>query len=85
MFRSGRTGGRCRSLVGVLVASGLAGGLEWYKGRPCESGACVEAAAADDAVLIRSTAHPDDAPFTMSRDEWREFVAGVKDGLFDRL
>lgn len=70
---------------GVLVASGLAGELEWHKGRPCESGACVEAAAVDDAVMIRSTAHPDDPPLTMSRDEWGEFIAGVKDGLFDGL
>jgi Domain of unknown function (DUF397) len=67
------------------VASGLAGGLEWRKGKQCESGACIEAAAVDDAVMIRSTANPGSTPFTMSRDEWREFVAGVKDGLFDGL
>lgn len=35
--------------------------------------------------MIRSTADPDGAPFAMSRDEWEEFLAGVKDGLFDGL
>lgn len=78
--------GRAFSITGgVLVAGGLAGGLEWHKGRPCESGACIEAAAVDDAVMIRSTANPGRTPLTMSRDEWREFLAGVKDGLFDGL
>jgi hypothetical protein len=36
-------------------------------------------------VLIRSSADPDGKHVTLSRDEWRVFVAGVKEGDFDSL
>lgn len=78
--------GRVLSIInGVWVSGGLVGGPEWHQGRRCESGACIQAASLGDAVMIRSTADPDGAPFAMSRDEWEEFLAGVKDGLFDGL
>jgi Domain of unknown function (DUF397) len=38
-----------------------------------------------DSVLIRNSAERDGKRLTMSRDEWQEFVAGVKDGDFDGL
>jgi hypothetical protein len=83
VFRSGLT---CISItVGGLVSRGQPGELEWRQGRPCESGACVEIAALDDAVMIRSSANPDGTPLTISRDEWREFLGGAKDGIFDGL
>jgi hypothetical protein len=37
-----------------------------------------------DTVLIRSSTAPD-VSITLSRDEWRNFLAGAKDGLFDQL
>jgi predicted secreted Zn-dependent protease len=67
------------------VRGGPAGELTWHRGRPCESGACVEIAALPDAIMVRSTANPDGAIFAMSRDEWREFLAVVKAGLFDEV
>jgi hypothetical protein len=44
----------------------------------------VEIAAAGDEVLVRSTLSPE-MPLTLTRDEWREFLAGAKEGLFDDL
>jgi Domain of unknown function (DUF397) len=34
--------------------------------------------------MVRSSADPDSAPVTMTRDEWRVFLAKVKEGMFDR-
>jgi hypothetical protein len=59
-------------------------GLKWHKGRPCESGMCVEVAANDAEVLVRSSLLPA-SRITLTRDEWRDFLAGAKDGLFDHL
>jgi hypothetical protein len=56
----------------------------WYMGRRCESGACVEVAVAGDEVLVRSSVTPATL-LTLSREEWREFLAGAKDGFFDHL
>ncbi len=38
-----------------------------------------------DTVLIRNSADRNGERLTMSRDEWQEFVAGVKGGDFDGL
>jgi predicted secreted Zn-dependent protease len=67
------------------MSDGLRGEPVWRKGLPCESGACVEVAAAGDAVMVRSSANPAGAPVTLSRDEWQNFLAGVKAGAFDRV
>jgi hypothetical protein len=64
------------------VTYGSSGELVWYRVR-CDSGACVEVAATGDAVTIRSSAKPSDTPVRLSRDEWQEFLAGVKEGIFD--
>lgn len=61
-----------------------AGDLRWHRGRPCDTGACLEVAVAAEEVLLRSTISPG-ALLTLSRSEWREFLAGAKEGLFDHL
>lgn len=66
------------------MSRGQEGEREWRRA-PCESGACVEIATLGDTVMMRSSANPGDTPLTMSRDEWREFLAGAKDGIFDDL
>jgi len=58
--------------------------LMWYKGRPCESGGCVEIAATGDEVLVRSTLSPA-MLLSLTRDEWQDFLAGAKEGQFDHL
>jgi hypothetical protein len=50
----------------------------------CDGGACIEVAGFNEAIIMRTSANPD-ATLTMSRDEWREFLAGAKAGLFDEL
>jgi Domain of unknown function (DUF397) len=67
------------------MADGSSGELVWHRGRWCESGACVEIAAVGDAVMVRSSANAGGTPVTLSRDEWREFLAGAKEGAFDHL
>jgi hypothetical protein len=67
------------------VDGGQAAELTWHSGRPCDSGACVEAAATGEAVLVRSTSDPDGGRLTLSPQEWAAFVASVKEGLFDSL
>lgn len=58
--------------------------LTWHKGRPCEPDMCVEVAVTGDEVLVRSSLSPA-SRITLTRDEWRDFLAGAKDGLFDHL
>lgn len=54
----------------------------WHRG--CDSGACVEIAVQGEAVMVRSSAVPG-VIITLTRAEWQEFLAGAKQGTFDRL
>lgn len=55
----------------------------WRSARRCDGGACVEIGTVGESVLVRSSRDADGVCVTLSREEWREFVAGVKDGAFD--
>ena len=57
----------------------------WRTAIRCDGGACVEIGTLGEAVLVRSSGDVDGICVTLSRDEWLEFVAGVKDGDFDSL
>lgn len=57
----------------------------WRVASRCEGGHCVEVAVLGESVLVRSSADPAGNPITFSRDEWREFAAEVKSGIFDLL
>ncbi len=57
-------------------------GLEWFKSSKCDAGACVEVAALDAVVLIRDSAEPGNAPLVVSHDAWRDFVSGLRAGVF---
>lgn len=65
------------------MTDGLRGELVWQRSSACESGACVEVAITDNAVMVRNSANPDDMLATKSHSEWQEFLAAVKDGNFD--
>jgi hypothetical protein len=54
--------------------------LIWRK--RCDSGACVEIAVQDEAVMMRNSQVPE-AIVTFTRAEWREFLGQAKQGLFD--
>ena len=58
--------------------------VPWHRGRPCDGGNCVEIAVAGEEIMLRSTESPA-ALITLSRGEWRDFLAGAKEGLFDHL
>lgn len=51
----------------------------------CSSGGCVEVAFLHDGgVAIRDSKSPEQAALVYSVAEWRDFVAGIKNGEFDR-
>jgi len=81
----------CQKVISLSDNFGVAVGGEWVdepKWRTagqCDSGQCVEIGILSDSVLIRNSAARDGGRLTLSRDEWQEFVAGVKDGDFDGL
>jgi hypothetical protein len=68
---------------GGAMADGSGGELAWYQDKRCESGACVEVAVDGDTVLLRSSKNQRATPVALSRDEWREFITGAKDGVYD--
>ena len=70
---------------GVAVGSEWVGEPQWRMASRCDGGQCVEVGILGDSVLIRNSADQDDERLALSRDEWQEFVAGVKDGDFDGL
>jgi hypothetical protein len=51
----------------------------------CDGGACVQIGIMGESVLIRSSVDPDRVHITLSRDEWLEFLMGVKGGDFDGI
>jgi len=65
------------------MTGGPAGELVWQR-VSCEGGACVEVAASDEVVMVRSSVDPD-TTVHVNHDEWRRFLASAKDGLFDEL
>lgn len=62
-----------------------AGGNEprWRRSSRCGNSACVEVASLGDEVAVRDSKNHGGPVLTYSREEWRDFVAGVKDGEFD--
>ena len=57
----------------------------WRTAGRCDGGQCVEIGTLGEVILVRSSADRDGTRLALSRDEWQEFVAGVKDGNFDGL
>jgi len=49
----------------------------------CTSGGCVEVALSGDVVAVRDRKDPGRLAQVYSATEWREFIAGVKNGEFD--
>jgi hypothetical protein len=59
------------------------GDLSWRVSRTCDSGACVMVARRGDSVMFGNTSYPGGPVYTYTRDEWNEFIKGVKLGDFD--
>jgi Domain of unknown function (DUF397) len=58
--------------------------LRWRRASRCESGACVEVAVQRDGVALRDSKQPDSAHLTFAPEQWRDFIAGIRSGEFDR-
>jgi hypothetical protein len=55
----------------------------WQRSTKCEQGACVEVAGLGETVGLRNSTLPEVA-ISFPVDSWRDFVAGVQAGEFDR-
>lgn len=73
------------STVGGKMTDRLETGLVWHRSkRPCESGACAEAARMGDVVLLRSDLDPD-VTAVFRFDEWKGLLSALKNGDFDDM
>ena len=62
------------------------GFFRWCKARASAgAGMCVEVAALPDGVAMRHSVTPEDGAILYSRDEFRAFLDGAKNGEFDHL
>lgn len=59
--------------------------LDWRISRTCEGGGCIMVAADGDIVLFGSTKERGGPVLSYTKDEWREFIAGVKLGHFEDI
>jgi len=57
---------------------------EWRTSTRSQDTNCVEVAFVDGEVLVRDTKNRHSPALAIPPEEWKEFVAGVKDGEFDR-
>lgn len=56
--------------------------LNWCKSSLCQTGECVEIAAHEDVVIMRSSAHPDAGHIYFDPNQFGSFIAAVKAGEF---
>jgi predicted secreted Zn-dependent protease len=59
--------------------------LTWRIAANCEGGTCVRVAASDDLVFIGDSKNPEGPLLACSKVAWKQFVKGVRDGVFDGL
>ena len=71
------------STIGGKMTDRLEGSLVWHRSkRPCESGACAQAARIGDVVLLRGDLDPD-VTVALRYDEWKGLLSALKNGDFD--
>jgi hypothetical protein len=56
----------------------------WLSSAACAHNGCVQAATTPDGVALRDSRSPD-RQVEFSRQDWADFVAGVKAGDFDAV
>jgi hypothetical protein len=68
------------------VAAIAATGLSWYRSSHSNGagGMCVEVAPVGDGVAVRDSKNPTGPMLAFSAAEWDAFLAGARDGEFDR-
>jgi hypothetical protein len=55
----------------------------WHRSSRCSSDACVEIRVTPADVQVRGSQRPDAGALSFDHEEWRAFVAGVRNGEFD--
>jgi len=55
----------------------------WRRASRCGGSGCVEVAISGAEIAVRDAKRSDSPVLTYSAEEWRVFIAGVKDGEFD--
>lgn len=55
-------------------------GASWRKGTRCQTGECVEAAAAPGAVSVRDSKNPGGPVIPFGSAAWQRFTASLKTG-----
>jgi hypothetical protein len=73
------------SVLNVPMIPSSSTDLDWHISRTCEGGGCIMVAADGDMVLFGNTKEQGGPVLSYTRDEWREFVAGVKLGHFEDI
>jgi len=58
---------------------------QWITARSCAAGNCVQIAFHEGSFLVGDTKDPNGPHLSFDADEWKTFLAGVKDGDFDDL
>jgi hypothetical protein len=56
---------------------------KWITSSFCASNSCVEVSFSADTVAVRDSKDRGQTALVYSLDEWRDFVAGVRNGEFD--
>lgn len=59
--------------------------LTWRRSLSCSNGACVEVAASGPMIFIKDSKAPAGPVLSYTAAEFREFIAGAKNGDFDDL
>jgi hypothetical protein len=57
--------------------------VQWKTATASGGGNCVEVGRSGDEVLVRDSKDPAGPVLHFTADEWRAFLAGVRDGEFD--
>ena len=57
--------------------------LIWRRSQRCDTGTCVEAAAAGEDVAVRDSKDPTGPVLRFTKSEWDAFIAGVREGDFE--
>ncbi len=56
----------------------------WRKSSKCANGTCVEVAHHNGAVLVRDSKHNDSPILNFGPAGWDAFLAGIRNGEYDR-
>jgi hypothetical protein len=61
----------------------LSAELPWRTSSFCNNSSCVEVAVTPEFVAVRDSKNPGHQALVYTNDEWRQFIAGAKNGEFD--